>query len=144
MIKNTEDRAVKLLKSKGLRLTGTRIEILQSFLECNCALSLRDLNSRMESKPERTTIYRTLVSFIDSGLIHEIAEENGSVKYGLCKEKSCGKGEHHHNHLHFKCEKCGSTFCIEASADLNIDLPKGFNLNAVSVSITGECESCSI
>ena len=130
-----------LLKDFNLRSTPNRQEILHLFLQKNYALSHGDIEKEIDNSLDRVTVYRTLKTFLDKGLIHKVLDDEGSLKYALCNE-ACTTVEHHHDHIHFKCTKCEQTYC------LNIDvppvmLPKGYRASAVNLLIQGICERCS-
>ncbi|MEY3321815.1 MAG: hypothetical protein RLZZ417_1398, partial [Bacteroidota bacterium] len=58
-----------LLKKHDLRLTQVRKEVLSVFLIKEQALSQSDIENDL-GKTDRITLYRTLRSFEDNGLIH--------------------------------------------------------------------------
>jgi Fur family transcriptional regulator, ferric uptake regulator len=97
-----------ILKEFSLRNTSCREEILQVFLNKNFALSHADIENKLSENFDRVTIYRTLKTFLDKGIIHKVLDDEGTTKYALCKE-ACAHHEHHHEHVHFKCIQCGLT-----------------------------------
>jgi Fur family ferric uptake transcriptional regulator len=130
-----------LLKDFNLRATPNREEILHLFLLKNYALSHGDIEKEIDNSLDRVTVYRTLKTFLDKGLIHKVLDDEGSLKYALCKE-ACSTIEHHHDHVHFKCVKCGQTNCLNVEVP-SIKLPKGYQVNEVNLLIQGICEHCS-
>lgn len=130
-----------LLKDFKLRSTPNRQEILHLFLEKNYALSHGDIEKEIDNSLDRVTVYRTLKTFLDKGLIHKVLDDEGSLKYALCNE-ACTTVEHHHDHVHFKCTKCGQTYCLNIDVP-PVKLPKGYRASAVNLLIQGICERCS-
>ena len=130
-----------LLKGFKLRSTPNRQEILHLFLKKNHALSHGDIEKEIDNSLDRVTVYRTLKTFLDKGLIHKVLDDEGSLKYALCNE-ACTKAEHHHDHVHFKCIKCGQTHCLNVDVP-SVRLPKGYKANAVNLLIQGICERCN-
>ena len=130
-----------LLKDFNLRATPNREEILHLFLLKNYALSHGDIEKEIDNSLDRVTVYRTLKTFLDRGLIHKVLDDEGSLKYALCKE-ACSTAEHHHDHVHFKCTKCGQTNCLNVDVPA-IKLPKGYQVNEVNLLIQGICEKCT-
>lgn len=130
-----------LLKGFKLRSTPNRQEILHLFLKKNHALSHGDIEKEIDNSLDRVTVYRTLKTFLDKGLIHKVLDDEGSLKYALCNE-ACTTAEHHHDHVHFKCTKCGETQCLDIDVP-SIRLPKGYKANAVNLLIQGVCERCN-
>src|SRR5688572_17504969 len=92
----------RLLKDFRLRATPSRQEILHLFLKKAYALSHGDIEKEISNALDRVTVYRTLKTFLDKGLIHKVLDDEGSLKYALCKE-ACRSTGHHHDHVHFKC-----------------------------------------
>lgn len=130
-----------LLRDFKLRATPNREEILHLFLLKNYALSHSDIEKEIDNSLDRVTVYRTLKTFLDKGLIHKVLDDEGSLKYALCKE-ACNLAEHHHDHVHFKCTKCGQTSCLNVNVP-TIKLPKGYEVNEVNLLIQGICERCN-
>jgi Fur family transcriptional regulator, ferric uptake regulator len=131
----------QLLKDFRLRTTQTRQEILHLFLRRDYALSHGDIEKEIDNSLDRVTVYRTLKTFLDKGLIHKVLDDEGSLKYALCNE-ACSVAGHHHNHVHFKCTKCGQTNCLTNVEIPAVKLPKGYKPNEINLLIQGVCEAC--
>ena len=132
----------RLLKDFRLRTTQTRQEILHLFLRRDYALSHGDIEKEVHSSLDRVTVYRTLKTFLDKGLIHKVLDDEGSLKYALCNE-ACSVAGHHHNHVHFKCTRCGQTNCLTNVEIPPVKLPKGYKPKEIDLLIQGVCENCS-
>lgn len=131
----------RLLKSFKMRSTPSRQEILRLFLRKDYALSHGDIEKDVSSELDRVTVYRTLKTFLDKGIIHKVLDDEGSLKYALCNE-ACSTAEHHHDHVHFKCTACGQTNCLNVELP-GVKLPKGYMAQEVNVLIQGICERCA-
>ena len=131
----------KLLIEFELRSTPSRIAILNVFLKRNYALTHSDIERGISSHFDRVTVYRTLKTFLDRGLIHKVLDDEGSIKYALCSE-ACTITGHHHNHIHFKCTQCGQTNCLEVEVP-PMKLPRGYKTSEVNLLIQGVCSKCS-
>jgi Fur family ferric uptake transcriptional regulator len=130
----------QILKDFKLRSTPNRVAILHAFLRREYALSHGDVERDVPPSFDRVTVYRTLKTFLDKGLIHKVLDDEGTLKYALCNE-ACTTAHHHHDHVHFKCTKCGQTNCLSIEIPA-VKLPKGYRANEVNVLIQGVCESC--
>jgi Fur family transcriptional regulator, ferric uptake regulator len=130
-----------LLKNFSLRSTPTRQQIIHLFLKKNYALSHGDIEKEITDDLDRVTVYRTLKTFLDKGLIHKVLDDEGSLKYALCNE-ACTLTGHHHDHVHFKCAVCGQTNCLNVEVPV-VKLPKGYMANEVNLLIQGVCDRCS-
>jgi len=131
----------RLLKSFKLRSTPTRQEVLHLFLRKEYALSHGDIEKAIHNSLDRVTVYRTLRTFLDKGLIHKVLDDEGSLKYALCND-ACSTSDHHHDHVHFKCEQCGQTSCLDIEIPV-VTLPKGFQPHEINLLIQGICDRCS-
>jgi Fur family ferric uptake transcriptional regulator len=131
----------RLLKSFRLRSTPTRQEILHLFLRKDYALSHSDIESEIAEDIDRVTVYRTLKTFYDRGLIHTVLDDGGSLKYALCTG-ACSVTHHRHEHVHFKCTQCGQTNCLDVDIPM-VKLPKGYTAGEVNLLIQGTCQNCS-
>ena len=131
----------KLLKNYKLRSTPNRQTILRLFLKKDHALSHADIENEIEDNLDRVTVYRTIKTFLKKGLIHKVLDDQGSLKYALCDDH-CSTAEHHHDHVHFKCLRCGQTNCMDVEVPL-VKLPKEFKIQEVNLLIQGICDQCS-
>jgi Fur family ferric uptake transcriptional regulator len=130
-----------LLRDFKLRATPTRQEILHLFIQKEYALSHGDIENAISGSLDRVTVYRTLKTFLDRGLIHKVLDDEGSLKYALCNN-ACSQADHHHDHVHFKCLKCGQTSCLEVEVP-PVKLPRGYKPKEANLLIQGICEHCS-
>lgn len=133
----------QLLKEHSLRLTQSRGDIISIFLNREAAVTHSDLEDTMDGKYDRVTIYRTLKSFLDKGLIHKVLDGSGVARYAL-SETSSGNGHHSHNHIHFKCSICDQTTCLDDVQIPEIELPKGYKEVERNFLVTGVCDKCTV
>jgi Fur family ferric uptake transcriptional regulator len=130
-----------LLKKNRLSVTDSRLLVLSLFYNCSGALAHSDIEKRAGSKIDRVTIYRTLQTFEEKGIIHTIPSSDNSVKYALCKE-ACAHGHHHDNHVHFVCDHCASTICLDDVTVPEVKLPLGFRPIQSNMVVNGICKEC--
>lgn len=130
----------QILKSHKLRITQFRLDVITVFSEAGHALSAADIENRM-SHPDRITLYRTLKSFEDKGIIHKAVDGTQTPKFALC-ESDCDEHHHHDEHVHFHCLTCENTFCIDHVYVPRVVLPQGFTFRDSSMVINGTCEKC--
>lgn len=136
---NTKD----ILKNHSLKFTANRELILELFSNNKHALSYNNLESLLNKKLDRVTVYRTLKSFEESGIIHQIHDGSSQIKYALCHGGTCSNHNHSDAHAHFRCEDCDKTFCLEEVKVPEIKLPTGYKKASQSVFIQGVCDSCN-
>ena len=137
----TDNEIAGLLKRNSLSITGSRKKILQLFLEQAGALAHGDIEKRAGEKFDRVTVYRTLQTFVDKGIIHNIPTSDNSILYALCKD-NCEAGHHHDNHVHFICDKCNKTICLDDVTIPEVKLPKGFTPKHAEMVVNGICDDC--
>jgi len=130
-----------LLKKNQLSVTGSRKRILELFLVSEGALAHADIEKMTEEKFDRVTVYRTLQSFMEKGIIHTIPTAGNSIRYALCKQ-DCTEGHHHDNHVHFFCTGCQKTICLDTVTIPNVKLPEGFTPTDRQMIVSGVCEDC--
>jgi Fur family ferric uptake transcriptional regulator len=130
------------LKSYNLRHTECREVVLYTLASSKSALSHGDLEQAVDDKFDRVTIYRTLKTFLEKGIIHKILDGQGGTKYALCESANCTSDTHQHDHVHFKCKLCGDTTCINSVDIPTIHLPKGYQREEINLLIEGSCPNC--
>lgn len=132
-----------MLKEHQLRHTDCREEVLGIFLEKEFALAHSDLERSLENSFDRVTLYRTLKSFLEKGIIHKVLDDEGTPKYALCNEQHCSEHAHQHEHVHFKCQQCGQTQCLDSVQIPALQLPSGFSVQETNLLIQGTCQKCN-
>ncbi len=130
-----------ILRRNSLSVTESRKKILNLFLNVSGALAHADIERKAGEKFDRVTVYRTLQTFVEKGIIHTIPTTDNSVRYALCKD-NCTEGHHHDNHVHFICLKCGSTLCVQDVIVPEIKMSKGYAVNEIEVVVKGICLNC--
>lgn len=136
----TRSRAIHVLKNHGLRKTPFRIQVIELFLSSHAAITLKEIEHVL-GEFDRITLYRTLKSFEQQGIIHKIAS-TGDTKYALCQDK-CEEDHHHHEHVHFHCDLCEKTYCVDVAELPSISLPKLYKVKELEVIIKGTCATCN-
>jgi len=131
-----------ILKQNKLSVTAGREKILNLFLEQAGALAHGDIEKKAGEKFDRVTIYRTLQTFVEKGIIHTIPTADNSVRYALCKD-DCAEGHHHDHHIHFVCNNCKKTYCLDDVVTPAIKLPKGYSSFHIEVVVEGVCKNCN-
>jgi len=130
-------RATELLRSAELRATTQRVLLLATLIAEAKPLSVDDLGLRTKNSLDTATIYRTLETFKEKGLVRRVDLDQGRALYEHA-------GEHHH---HIVCTKCGTI------RDLDICLPKTLqnqvreesrfaHVNQHALEFFGVCKKC--
>ena len=130
-----------ILKKNQLSVTDGRKKILELFLHSDGALAHADIEKNTGENFDRVTVYRTLQTFVDKGIIHIIPTTDNSILYALCKD-NCEAGHHHDDHVHFVCGDCSKTICLEEVTVPTVKLPEGFKPTHAAMVVTGICSDC--
>ncbi len=138
MVKN---EALSILKKNQLSITEGRKKILELFLHSEGALAHSDIETSTDAAFDRATVYRTLQTFVEKGIVHHIPTTDNSVLYALCKDE-CEEGDHHDHHVHFVCNNCHKTICLEDVTIPPVKLPKGFTPQHAEMVVNGICGDC--
>lgn len=131
----------KRLNDNGVRPTAMRILIYKYMAEKKVAVALTDIESAF-AKADRTTLYRTLKTFEEKGIVHQIDDGTHTSKYALC-EPGCNCELEQDLHLHFHCNNCDETICLTEQKIPHINLPDGYVAEDANLVLKGICEKCS-
>ncbi len=130
----------KSLQNKKVKPTAMRQLVLDILLEQDHAIGLPDLEKKFD-RADRSTLYRTLKTFVEKKVIHSIDDGTGTVKYAVCTDTcQCNPNE---LHVHFYCTKCEKTTCLTDLAIPDVHLPKGYVMDTANMVIKGLCDRCS-
>lgn len=135
---NSQDM-INRLESKGIRPTANRILVMKTLMGEQNPQSLSNLERKMVSM-DKSSIFRTLTLFLKHDVVHAFEDGRGVLCYELCEEK--GACDHHDGHIHFYCESCQRSFCMEDIHIPSFELPEGFYPHSISFVIKGECPDC--
>jgi Fur family ferric uptake transcriptional regulator len=123
---------------KQTRNTAAKTTILNVLKDSNAALSHAELLALTNGVCDRVTIYRVLDRLINEDHVHKVVNSDGIIKYAACNHK-----EHHsHDHVHFNCEKCNTTTCIEMVKPV-VQLSNEYTITSFNFTVTGVCPKCN-
>ncbi len=129
-----------ILEQNNVKPTAMRLLVLQFLYNKNVAVSLTNIEDYFDNS-DRTTLYRTLKTFVNKGVAHKIDDGTRVTKYALCEENcSCHMGND--LHLHFHCNNCNETVCLTDHKIPQIKVPEGFIAENVNLVVKGICDKC--
>ena len=131
----------QILENNNVKPTAMRLLVLQFLLNKKVAVSLTNVEAYFDNS-ERTTLYRTLKTFVENGIAHQIDDGTGITKYALCEE-NCNCEMDTDLHLHFHCNNCNETICLTDHKIPQIKVPDGFVSENVTLVVKGICDKCS-
>lgn len=133
------DDAARRLENKGVRPTANRILVLRTLAGAGRPMSLSDLERAMPQM-DKSSIFRVLTLFKESDVVHAFEDGRGVLNYEPCgSERGCSRAD---SHVHFYCESCRRSFCLD---DIHVPaflLPEGFTPHSASFVVKGECAEC--
>jgi Fur family ferric uptake transcriptional regulator len=133
------DAVAEQIRRTGARATPARIRVLNLLRQAPTALSHNEIEAALgESALDRVTLYRVLDWLVDCGLAHKSADTHRVFRFSAAAE-----GEHT-AHVHFRCERCGGVFCLDAKPPIAPVLPAGFALTRMDFDLRGCCADCGV
>lgn len=137
---NSDIQARRILKAAKLYCTKCRAAILKVLLKSDKPLSHEQIAQRLGKKRfDKVTIYRTLESFCEAGLVHKAFTQKRAWYFESaqdCTENQC--------HPHFTCTSCGNTHCLtEMKLPMAKSPHKGFIIRRQQIRLEGLCPRCA-
>ncbi len=139
-MKSLEKRSTDDSRLQGLHLTRQRRLILEALLDSEGHLTAPEIYQRARTQLphlNKSTVYRTLESLKERGLVTETDLGGGRLGYHPAE-----KGHHHH----LICEKCGK---VQEMSDETLSRLKaallrsyGFQADLKHLAIFGRCRQC--
>jgi len=129
------------LKEHDLRVTEIRKKLYSYFADAKSAVSHSHLEMLFSDEFDRVTIYRTLNSFLEKGILHKIPNDSGSARYALC-HSACDSDHHIDNHVHFKCTVCENLVCLHDLEIPKVKMPGNYLVENAVLLYEGICENC--
>lgn len=126
------------LKSKGLKLTPRRREIIKLFLDRNCHLTPENVWEVLQEKFDKCglpSVYRNLESLVECGVLTRIQQFDSKKHYGICRSAQ----EHHH---HIVCLKCGKVETFDDCRFRDRNEIKGYQIVSHFMQVNGICAEC--
>lgn len=130
----------ELCQRHGLAVTRQRAMIYDSLMRTHGHPSPEEIYEQVRKQIPTislATVYKTLHTFIESGLLRELSLHHGSLRVDT----------HQHPHHHLVCTECKSVFDLEEDAlkpaKVIGKIPKGFRVQRMSVEIHGVCADCT-
>lgn len=99
------ERIGELLRTHGLRRMASRVAVLAVLEPVHGHLPVGEIHQRLAAlnetgaqPPDLATIYRTVTTLVDKGVLHALTLEDGVTTYGLAIDP----------HHHAVCTRCGT------------------------------------
>jgi Fe2+ or Zn2+ uptake regulation protein len=133
-------RSALALTANGLRSTRQRVAVLH-LLQVDpghpTALELHERLIERQPNVSQKTVYAILEALVDAGLARRLDQGGRAARY----EARPGR------HDHAWCRVCGRLFDVPARSDASIrsraELPEGFQVENIQVTLEGCCARCA-
>ncbi|MBA0126224.1 transcriptional repressor [Haloechinothrix sp. YIM 98757] len=126
----------------GRRSTRQRTAVVELLSEIDDFRSAQELHDELRRRGEGiglTTVYRTLQSLSEAGVIDVLRTGAGEALYRRCSD-------HHHHHL--VCRACGYTVEIEGPTverwANSVAAQNGFSDINHTIELVGTCSGCAV
>jgi Fur family ferric uptake transcriptional regulator len=134
--------AREMLRGATLRATACRLAVLQYLSQSDMPISHAEVADELvPSGYDKSTIYRSLIEFVDAGLAARLDLGDHVWRFELRSES----GQQHAEHPHFMCLSCGGVECL-ADVKVTIAPKKGAGKRSIGevteVLLKGHCPSC--
>jgi len=126
------------LRAVELRVTQSRIAVLQTLQLASCPLTHAEVSERVADRGlERGGLYRTLVELAEVGLLTRLDVGDHAWRFEV---------SHEGGHIHFFCNDCQKISCL-----FGVSVEKALSPTAKTsikgtfseVMLKGRCESCA-
>lgn len=130
----------ELLKLKFLKVTPSRVALLDALRETKNPLTVEELHKKSATQSDLVTVYRGLESFLIHRLVREVRLKDDPMRYEYA-------AEHHHHHL--VCTGCGiidELPSCEISELENVALKHSRRFASISehaLEFFGTCQACT-
>lgn len=126
------------LKIKNISLSHQRLKVIEFLTKNHCHPTVEQIFTTLQKDIptlSKTTVYNTLRTLAETGLVRVITIEDNETRYDIVTE----------NHGHFKCESCGTIFDFPVDLDSLVpgDLSK-FKINDKNLYFKGICPRCQL
>ncbi len=130
----------ELCRRHGLAITHQRAVIYDSLMSAPGHPSPEEVYALVRKQIPSislATVYKTLHTFVESGVVRELSLHHGSLRVDPTIEP----------HHHLVCTKCRMVFDLDESAlkppQLLGKVPKGFRVESMSIELHGLCQKCA-
>lgn len=124
------------LKKKNIRLSYQRLKVLEYMSTHRTHPTVDQIYNDLQKEVptlSKTTIYNTLSTLKDAGLVKVVNIEGNEVRYDSVTDE----------HGHFKCESCGEIFDFDINLELfDIKGLEDFTIKNKDVYFKGTCSDC--
>jgi len=138
-VPRNHDELRDALRTRGLRVTPSRLAVLELVRGGDAPLSHGDVAGRLAAQTwDRATIYRNLIDLAEVGLLRRT-----DVGDHVWRFEAVGP-DHDAAHPHFVCTECGSVECLpDLEFTTRRKAPRALRQRQIEIHVRGLCDACS-
>lgn len=137
----TEEQCSEILTQHAVRKTDTRIQVLEVLFKYEHALTYSTLEKELGNSFDKVTLYRTLHTFEQAGIVHVVPEKaGGETKFVLSRFSF--QNNPHTEPIYFTCQVCQHVYCLDNVPTPQLDYSGDFDITSLSISASGVCKNC--
>lgn len=142
MKKTKQDHATKqaVLRESGSKATPSRLRVMEILERSAEPISIEQIESKTKRTMDRSTIYRILEAFSDSGLVRRVELGQDRAYYEIAERP------HHHHLVCVSCQMIEDIDDCAVIADTKKILQKAKSFASIknhSLEFFGVCKPCS-
>jgi Fur family ferric uptake transcriptional regulator len=126
-----------ILKENGLKITQNRLDILSVFLGSEKAFTLLDLEKILDHQHDRSSIFRSLQTYSEKGILEKFTNRSGTAIYTLNPNKPDCNGK-----SHFRCMDCETVVSLPNLPEEYLQILGKNKMKTINLLIEGTCEKC--
>ncbi len=130
-----ETPAHRLLKQARVRPSAARVQVLDALLDTPQALSHGQIMEKLGPGHDRVTLYRTLQTLEDAGVLHRVKTHERSVRFAVARSLP-------QEHAHVLCEECGAVACLDETPPPPPPASLGWAISTREMTFYGTCPAC--
>lgn len=133
----TDREIIDMMRSAGIRPSAQRLAVMRYIGNSHSHPGPDEIYREIQHTfptLSRTTVYNSLHTLVDAGLVMELDIDKGNRRYDLALQTA---------HGHFICRRCGRISDIPLISEPKMTAPDGFKLDTVYIYGKGLCPQCA-
>lgn len=130
------EKLTEMLQAKGIRPSAQRIAVLSAVVNGRMHPAAEDIYSSLSKlfhSLSRTTVYNSLKTLTEAGLLRELEIESGCSRYDMALQP---------DHSHFICRRCSRIYDMPMPEGMSKIMAPQFGIDSVEVTLRGLCPEC--
>jgi len=135
-MKTSMEDLTSRLKNNNIRLSHQRLKVLEYMVHNRVHPTVDQIYNSLHAEIpslSKTTIYNTLNTLIEAGIVSSLTIEDNEVRYDIRTDA----------HGHFKCKSCRNIYDFEVDTDsIKVEGLNGFRVDTRDFYFSGICSIC--